>query len=148
MKLIKAPSLKYTFNMKKNNTTWIIDDDPIQVFVAKRMLKNIGFSQNIQSLDNGKNALEELHDLTASEDNRLPDIIFLDINMPQMDGWQFLKEFEKISVKKKVAVYLMTSSIDPVDARRAKTWDSLSGYLIKPLKTEDLEEILEEYEEQ
>lgn len=134
--------------MTKNNIAWIIDDDPIQVFVAKRTLKKIRFSQNIRALDNGKDALEELTDLAASKDNRLPDIIFLDINMPQMDGCQFLEEFEKISFTKKIAVYLVTSSIDPVDEERAKTWDSLSGYLIKPLKTEDLEKILEKYEEQ
>ena len=65
-----------------------------------------------------------------------------------MDGWQFLEEFEKMSFKKKVVVYLMTSSIDPVDAKRAESYESVNGYLIKPIKTEDLEEILNKYEEQ
>ena len=82
MKLTKAPFLLYSLGMKKINITWIIDDDPIQVFVAKRKLKNIDFSQSIRSFDSVENALKKLQDLTASKDNQFPKIIFLDINMP------------------------------------------------------------------
>lgn len=111
--------------MKKINLTWIIDDDHIQVFVAKRTLNNINFSENIQALDDVERVLEELQVLASSKDDKLPDIIFLDINMPRMDGWQFLKEFEKMSLKKKISIFLVTSSIDPNDARKAETFNNL-----------------------
>lgn len=131
--------------MKKINITWIIDDDPIQVFVNKRLLTNMGFSQSIHAWDNAKNALEELHKLRGLNESEFPDIIFVDINMPQMDGWDFLKELNKMSLDREVDIYLVTSSINPEDVKRAGTVKSLSGYLIKPLKNTDLEKIHKDY---
>lgn len=128
-------------------TTWIIDDDPIQIFVATMNLQKIKFSQNIHSVNNAKNALEELKIFTSANDKNFPDLIFLDINMPQMDGWQFLEEFEKFSWEKKVAVYLLTSSIDPLDSKRAKTYKSIQGFLLKPVNQENLLKIREKYED-
>lgn len=148
MKSTRAPSLPYTLRMEKNKTIWIIDDDPIQIFIAKRQLKNLGFSQDILTMANAKNALEEIQNLNADKDRELPDLILVDLNMPQMDGWEFLEEYDKITVKKKVDIYLVTSSIDPVDMRRAEAWDSVKGYLAKPLKTEELVKILNKYEKQ
>lgn len=148
MKSTKAPYLQYTLNMKKNNIIWVIEDDPIQVFIAKRMLTNMGISQSIRTMDNARDALEVLHNLATSKDNKSqsPDIIFLDINMPQMDGWQFLKEFEKLSISSKIDIYLLTSSIDPRDAKRARACDIVEDYLIKPVKMENLQVIFDKYE--
>lgn len=133
--------------MNRIETTWIIDDDPIQIFVATKNLKTLGFSLNIKALKSGQDALEELSHFATSKDVDFPDVIFLDINMPQMDGWQFLEEFEALSLDKEIDIYLVTSSIDPEDSRRAETYKSVNGFLVKPLRREKLQEILDNYEQ-
>lgn len=129
--------------MKKFNTIWIVDDDPIYVFGAKRKLKQINFAKSVRALDNGKEALEELHHLATTEKAELPDLILLDINMPKMDGWQFLKALDNMSCKDNITIYLVSSSIDSQDIEKARTSILVSGYLNKPLQTEKILGILE-----
>lgn len=142
MKLTKAPLLAYTLSMKKNNILWIIEDDPIQVFIAKRMLANLNFPQLIHTFNNAESALEELRSLSTSGIDQLPDIIFLDIHMPRMDGWQFLEKFEKLCRGKNFAIYLLTSSVDPQDEKRAQANSYVKDFFIKPVKLEDLKKVL------
>jgi CheY-like chemotaxis protein len=80
----------------------------------------------------------------ATED-RLPDIIFLDINMPVMDGWEFLNEFIKIknNFEKKITLYVVSSSIDPRDLERAKSINLVTDYLIKPIELKKFEKIFD-----
>ncbi len=130
--------------MKKNDIIWIIDDDPIYIFGAKRKLKQINTSKTVRVLDNGKEALDELKHLFFTERTKLPDLILLDINMPHMDGWQFLKELENMPCKVDITVYLITSSVDPSDIEKARVSRLVSGYLNKPLQTENILGILEE----
>jgi CheY-like chemotaxis protein len=130
--------------MKKNDIIWIIDDDPIYIFGAKRKLKQINTSKTVRVLDNGKEALDELKHLVSTERTKLPDLILLDINMPHMDGWQFLKELEKMPCKVDVTVYLVTSSVDPGDIEKARASRLVSGYINKPLQTEDILGIFDE----
>lgn len=132
--------------MTKNNSIWIIDDDPIQIFIAKRLLKNLEVFQTIRTMANPKDALEELEGLSTSKDN-LPDVLIVDLNMPQMDGWQFLDEYDGMSLEKRIAIFLVTSSINPADVKRAENCSSVDGYLIKPLKAQDLENALKKYAE-
>lgn len=129
--------------MKKIDTIWIVDDDPIYIFGAKRKLKQINFSKSVRALDNGIEALEELHHLATTEKAKLPDLILLDINMPKMDGWQFLKALDNMSCKDDITVYLVTSSIDSHDIEKARASSLVSGYLNKPLQTEKILGILE-----
>jgi CheY-like chemotaxis protein len=80
----------------------------------------------------------------ASPDS-LPDLILLDLNMPIMDGWQFLEEFSRSQPAKKIALYVVSSSIDPVEHRRAASYHVVSNFFIKPLMREDLEKIAEDF---
>ncbi|WP_240927948.1 response regulator, partial [Cellulophaga sp. Z1A5H] len=75
----------------------------------------------------------------------LPDIILLDINMPIMDGFQFMEEFVKIKPKlgKKIVVYMVSSSVDPKDIERTKKISAISDYIIKPIEIEKLKAIIE-----
>ena len=72
----------------------------------------------------------------AANEEMLPDIIFLDINMPVMDGWQFMDEYVKLktSLARPITIFMVTSSADPVDSDRAKHISEISGYIIKPIK--------------
>ncbi|MDQ7918564.1 response regulator [Mesonia sp. MT50] len=69
-------------------------------------------------------------------------MILLDLSMPVMDGWQFLDEFTKVKIEKKITIYIVSSSIDPMDYERAKSYNDIQNYIIKPVQTEDLKSIL------
>ena len=91
--------------MKKVNLTCIIDDDPIFVFGIKKVMELINFSDSIMVFKNGQEALDNLRPIILAKEN-LPDIILLDLNMPVLDGWQFLDEFIKIPCSKKIIIYI------------------------------------------
>ncbi|MGY0393240.1 response regulator [Bizionia sp. KMM 8389] len=129
--------------MKKIDVTCIIDDDPIFIFGAKRMMELSNFCNSFMIFKNGEEAINSLKPIMLAGEN-LPDIILLDINMPIMDGWQFLDEFIKIESHKEVTIYIVSSSIDPMDMNRVKRYDNVSNYIIKPISLDTLKEILEE----
>ena len=103
--------------MKKVNSIFIIDDDPITVFGIKKMLKTITPCRDITAFENGKLALEGIQN-RLTEDVEVPEVIFLDINMPIMDGWEFLEELVSLNIKKRMIINVITSSIDPKDYRK------------------------------
>jgi len=129
--------------MEAHSLTCIIDDDAIAVFGLKRALKNIGFTPNLSVFENGLDALENFEKLLEN-DSELPSLIFIDLNMPVMGGWDFMGEFIKLIPCKKdlPAIYIMTSSIDIRDVEKAKAFGLESNYLIKPVSAEVLKEIL------
>jgi CheY-like chemotaxis protein len=128
--------------MNKIDVACIIDDDPIFVFGAKRMMELSDFCDSFMVFKNGQEALNSLKPIMIAGEN-VPDIILLDINMPIMDGWQFLDEFVKIESHKLLTIYIVSSSIDPVDINRAKHYKTISNYIIKPISTDTLKEILQ-----
>lgn len=130
--------------MTKIETACIIDDDPIFVFAAKRMMHLANFCERFLVFHNGKKALESLEPLMRNGDN-LPEVVLLDLNMPVMDGWQFLDQFIQIPTSKKVMVYIVTSSIDPEDLNRAKSYEVVSNYIVKPINLDMLTEILKDF---
>ncbi|GGW28939.1 response regulator [Arenibacter certesii] len=121
--------------MKIIRQVCIIDDDPIFVFGAKRMLTKNNFCSNIEVFTNGKDALENI---LPRNDESFPDIIFLDLNMPVMDGWEFLDEFSKSSKKCKVLLFVLSSSIDSVEVQTAKTYDVVFDFIEKPLSKDKI----------
>ena len=126
--------------MKKVDTACIIDDDPIYVFGIRLLMEDVDFCNEIMVFEDGRQALDTLEPRLRSGKD-LPDIILLDINMPVMDGWQFLDEFIKIPSSKKITIYMVTSSVDQMDCERAKTYEAVSDYVVKPLSPEKLQEI-------
>lgn len=129
--------------MKKIALTCIIDDDPIYIFGIQRMMEIANFCESFMIFNNGKNALETLEKVILAE-GTLPDLILLDLNMPIMDGWEFLDEFTKIPCKQKITIYIITSSIDNEDVKKAKTYSNVSNYILKPVTIAGLKVILEE----
>jgi CheY-like chemotaxis protein len=122
---------------------FVIDDDDIYQFTIGVTLKSIPQVGSINTFCDGAEALEHIL-AHQNEENELPDIIFLDINMPVMDGFQFMEEFNELLPKlnKNIKVYMVSSSMDPKDMKKAKRIDEISDYLVKPLNSKDIKEIL------
>ncbi|MDG2432159.1 response regulator [Flavobacterium sp.] len=130
--------------MKKINIACIIEDDPIFVFGTKRIMQLSNFSESIVVYENGKEAYEKLR-ATILANEPQPDVIFLDLNMPIWDGWQFLDEFTKIPNNTSTTIYIITSSVDPADVEKAKKYNVVKRYIVKPITNTELQKILENY---
>ena len=128
--------------MRKINIACIIDDDPIFVFGTKRIMQLSDFCTHVIVYDNGKDAYDNLK-ATILANKPQPDIILLDLNMPIWDGWQFLDEFIKIPNDFPIIIYIITSSVDPADVEKAKKYDAVSNYIVKPITSAELKRILE-----
>lgn len=130
--------------MKKIRAISIIDDDPITVFGIKKMLHSIEASQHIITYANGKEAIDGIK-LRMEDGSGVPEVIFLDINMPIMDGWQFLEEFIALPLKERIRINIVTSSIDPADKQNWERYKALTHHLLdyknKPIRRSDIIEI-------
>ncbi|TSD68008.1 response regulator [Inquilinus sp. KBS0705] len=122
-------------------SAFIIDDDKIFVYGFNKLLQLRHLDAQIQAFNNGKEAIDFLTNPINSQ--FLPDIIFLDINMPVMNGWEFLKEFEEIQSQlgKKISIYAITSSVDVNDIERAKNNTLIKDYILKPINDTHLKQI-------
>lgn len=118
-------------------TLTIVDDDDIFVFLTTKIIEQTNLVDLIKGFGNGLDAINFLKENKNNVD-ALPDIILLDLNMPIMNGWQFLEEYNKLNptIGKKITIYICSSSISPDDITRAKTISEVSDYIIKPI-TED-----------
>ena len=125
------------------NNVMLIDDNEIDNLINQKMIEASGISNNVYIHTGAKSAIEflkNLEKLDALANEVLPDIIFLDIDMPLMDGFQFLDEFERLSAKTKAKcrVVMLTSSINPQDVDKSKEYSYVKKYLNKPLSHENL----------
>ncbi|MES2589955.1 MAG: response regulator [Bacteroidota bacterium] len=132
--------------MKKLNCILLIDDNELDNFYHERVLRKSNSTENVVTKESATAAL----DFLKAKDNHLdlhPDLIFLDINMPGMNGWEFLEEYDKLNpdLKGKIIIVMLTTSTNPEDEMRAHNIKSLSGYLTKPLMEEKIKDIIEQY---
>lgn len=121
----------------------VIDDDMIYQFAVKLNLKQHKLADNVMTFDNGEEARKYFQE-NAQNPEKLPDVILLDINMPIMDGWDFLEWYKnhKEIFARKVPVFMVSSSIDWRDIERARSYDTVLDYISKPLTEGNFFEIV------
>lgn len=115
-----------------------IDDDKATNFVHKFLAKKTSRFERVEVVSSAREGLDYL--LNAEKGQKtIPDLIFLDINMPAMDGWDFLNHYEeqRYSIKERIKIYMLSSSSRPADISRAKEYNHVCGFITKPL-TENL----------
>ena len=121
--------------------TLIVDDDEISIMLTDICLKDSSFFQEIDTYLDGAYALEHLKNEYSEETIY---IIILDINMPLLNGWEFLEEIKAFVTRKNTFVFMLSSSTDRVDIEKAENIDLVKGFFSKPLKTEHLNQIQEQ----
>ncbi|MEB2780497.1 response regulator [Algoriphagus sp. C2-6-M1] len=114
----------------------LIDDDPVINFVHSKIIRRKFPDTPLLIFENGRKALAHLKDNPINSY-----LIFLDLNMPELDGWGFLKAISSEVKDIDLQVHIVSSSADPEDKREAKKYEQVSSFLVKPLRADDLEEI-------
>ncbi len=127
---------------KKLDCILLVDDDPDDNFFHETTLREMDVVHQIDIANNGVEALAYLKDRALP-----PELIFLDINMPRMNGWEFLAQYKNLALPQKARVVIMflTTSVNPEDMKRAKEIEEVSGFETKPLSINSMREILREY---
>lgn len=123
----------------------LIDDDAVTNLVNKKIIHLTFPSIRVTAYTNAAVALNDLRETVEKDATQLPDLIFLDINMPHMDGWEFLNEFTALSnsALQKTKIIMLTSSVDINDIAKSKTYKAVADFLSKPLSKDNLRNVLQ-----
>jgi CheY-like chemotaxis protein len=131
---------------KKLNCVLLIDDDEATNYLHKMIIKNANCTEKCLVVESGYEALELL---TSKENDKYlqPDLIFLDINMPKMNGWEFLEAYENLNLNQrgKMILVMLTTSMNPDDRKKAETIENLDGFISKPLTVEAINDLIAKY---
>lgn len=134
---------------KKLNSVLLIDDNPATNLIHKKVISKLDCANNIYVCTGGEQAL----DLLTEKENGLndsyvqPQLVFLDINMPGMSGWDFIEEYEQLPEFQQggIVIMMLTTSINPDDQAKAGDFKCISGFLNKPLSSDMLSNVLQEH---
>jgi CheY-like chemotaxis protein len=121
-------------NPYKFDLVLLVDDNDIDNFINERMITTSGFGKTVVVRNSAQGALDYLRKITENNES-LPKVVFLDLNMPVMDGFAFLDEYEKMNdkVKSYCKIIVLSSSISPEDINRASTNPYVARFINKPL---------------
>lgn len=122
-----------------SKTIWVVDDDPIYQIIVNKIIKKSELFLSVFSFKNGKNAIDAIKNALDNKEV-FPNVILLDINMPIMDGWEFMEEMVllKDKINQPLQIYIVSSSIALEDKIKAKNYTEIVAYLSKPINPNDL----------
>jgi CheY-like chemotaxis protein len=122
----------------------LVDDDEINNFISIKLIKKAIADADIAACLNGKLAIDRLSDIQKDDPAKLPDFILLDINMPIMNGWEFLEEYKRLNLDPtgKSKVFIISSSVFSNDISKARSYPLVKNFVSKPLSVEKIKEML------
>jgi CheY-like chemotaxis protein len=132
----------------KLNCILVIDDDEATNFFTGMILEDAGCAEHIKTLQSAQKALDYLAKSTKGDNADLypwPDLLFLDINMPAMDGWEFLEQYKKLELKSPIVVIMLTTSLFPEDKLKAERMPEIAGFEHKPLTIGKVTAVLDNF---
>ena len=120
--------------------TLLIDDDTIVLYIHKVLVEESALQTEVFTFEDGESALEHIY--SNEQDDERVFLLLLDINMPAMDGWEFMEKLKKSRAYDRIVVSLITSSIDKSDAEKAKKYHIVKSFFVKPLSMDNVEDIV------
>lgn len=127
--------------MHKLNHVYLIDDDEIIIYLTEKLIKKNGFCEVLETFTDAKTALKKLKEALKTKEG-IPEVVLFDLNMPMMNGWEFLEEFKKLKFEKEIPTFVFTSSIDPNDKQKSFQYPEIYDFITKPLTVNKLDKIL------
>ena len=129
--------------MKNVKNIFLVDDDEIFVYLTKKTIEETRLIDQIKTFGNGKDAIDYLEQIAGNKE-LLPEVIFLDLHMPVLDGWGFLEDYVRLNPKlgKKITLYIFTSSVSQQDIMRAHEISLVTDYIIKPMSKDKFTELI------
>ncbi len=130
-------------NINQPVSILLVDDDEINNFISIKLIKKALLTSEIMACLNGKFAIDQLLEIQRKDPSKLPDYIFLDINMPIMNGWEFLDEFKRLNIDPlgRCKVYIISSSVFSNDINKARSYPLVKDFISKPLNVEKIIEL-------
>ncbi len=119
----------------------LVDDDKITNFINQRLIQKLSIAKTVTVVNNGKEAV----DFFRQSADALPDLILLDINMPVMDGFEFVEHFKKMNIDKKIVIVMLTTSSNEKDIDKISKSPEIAGYINKPLTDQKLTDSIKSY---
>ncbi len=122
----------------------LVDDDEVHQFTLKKQIEFTKLAEEVRIFPDGEEAILFFEE-NAANPEMLPDVLFLDINMPIMDGWDFTSQYIQIkeALSKETAIFMVSSSIREEDIRRAKNIPEIADYIVKPISSQTLMNLIQ-----
>ncbi|ANH79801.1 response regulator receiver protein [Niabella ginsenosidivorans] len=130
--------------MKTGKEIFIVDDDSIHRLLMSKLFARQNKGYKLDFFENGQKAMDVLETAIADNPSGIPDIILLDIEMPVMNGWQFMNKYRLLppEIKDRISVYMVSSSFSDEDQERVKSYPEIVDYIVKPLRIEKIIELM------
>jgi CheY-like chemotaxis protein len=121
----------------------LVDDDEINNFISIKLIKKALLNTEIMACLNGKFAIDQLVEIQRNDISKLPDYILLDINMPIMNGWEFLDEYKRMNIDPlgKTKIFIISSSVFSNDINKARSYPLVKDFISKPLNVDKIVEL-------